>query len=415
MRSFTSLFIVCGLGGVASANAFAVAEQGAEDTGRGNATVATESGPSSIFYNPAGMALDDGLNVELGTSVVWLHGGYKPTGATSSIDTNSPVQPVPTAFVSARIHEMVAVGIGFTVPFGAKISYDANAPTTDVLKDQTLRTYFISPVVALNLYKYVPGLSIGGGIDIVPATVEINQDVVFGDTKGTGHLGGSATGIGGRAGVMYAPPALPQLSLGVMWRSQVKEDFTGTGNFSIAQPYRSQLPADGDISTSITLPMAITGGVAVRPIPQLELEADVIWMNWSKFDVLDVTAQTFGGGTTHIVTQEQYKDTTSVRVGAEYQLPDLGLSLRAGYIYDPTPIKPAYVSVALPDADRNDLTLGASYDLGDYKINASALLVLPTSQQTETGGANDAHQGKYDVSGFVASLSVQGHFHLGGN
>ena len=71
------------------------------------------------------------------------------------------------------------------------------------------------------------------------------------------ELGGDAIGFGGRIGAMYRPEPLPQLSVGLMWRSKVDLDFEGEGDFDIAQPFRDQLPPDGDISTSITLPQSI--------------------------------------------------------------------------------------------------------------------------------------------------------------
>ena len=409
MRSITSLlsgFVLCGLGGVASANAFVLAEHDAAATGRGNASVATDTDPSAIFYNPAGIAVASGTAVTIGSSLIFANGAFTPEGSTDKTSTDTSPAVLPSVFVTSRVHDLLTVGIGFHAPFGLAIPWPTSAPTTDVIKEQSLRTYFISPVIGLNLNKYVPGLTIGGGLDIVPATVELTQYVFFGSVQGQGHLGGTATGFGGRAGAMYAPPALPQLSVGVMWRSSVGEDFTGTGNFDIAAPFRTQLPADGPISTSITLPQSVTGGIAYRPIENLEVEADVIWMNWSKFNTLAVNAQTTTMGMTTTTTVEGYTDTTSVRVGAEYKLPAQNLAVRAGYIYDPTPIPAAYLTASLPDANRNDVTVGASYKFGTYAVNASGLVVLPTSRASDAA----VHKGTYDVSAFVASLSFTGRF-----
>ncbi len=410
MRSITSLFVLCGLGGVASANAFVLAEHDAAATGRGNASAATDVDPSAIFYNPGGIAVATGTGITIGGSLIWATGAFTPEGSTDKTTTDTAPAVLPSIFVTSRLTDLVTVGIGFHAPFGLAISWPSSAPTTDVIKEQSLRTYFISPVVGLNLNKYVPGLSIGGGLDIVPATVELTQYIFFGDTQGQAHLGGTATGFGGRVGAMYAPPALPQLSVGLMWRSGVNENFTGNGNFDIAAPYRTQLPADGPISTSITLPMSVTGGVAVRPIDNLEIELDAIWMNWAKFQTLTINAETTTGGMTAINSTENYKNTTSIRAGVEYKLPAQNLAIRAGYIYDPTPIPAAYLTAQLPDADRNDLTVGASYHMGAYVVNASALVVLPTSRDTAMTGDTPIHKGTYDVSAFVASLSLTGRF-----
>ncbi|HEU4727843.1 MAG TPA: hypothetical protein VFT22_08150 [Kofleriaceae bacterium] len=52
-----------------------------------------------------------------------------------------------------------------------------------------------------------------------------------------------------------------------MWRSEVREDFAGKVDFDVAAPYRSQLPPDGDMSVSITLPQSVSIGAAYRPTP----------------------------------------------------------------------------------------------------------------------------------------------------
>ena len=80
--------------------------------------------------------------------------------------------------------------------------------------------------------------TVGAGIDIVPATIELDQNIVFGtDPVGNAHLGGSAVGFGWRAGVMYKPASAPRLAFGAMWRSNVTENFDGNANFTAAPEY----------------------------------------------------------------------------------------------------------------------------------------------------------------------------------
>ena len=397
----------------ASANAFVINEHDAKATGRADANTATDDGPSSIVYNPGGVAIGTGTQFAIGGSLVLAHGGYTdPSGA--KFDTDNSPAVLPQLYVTSRVHELVSVGIGFHTPFGLAINWPDSAPTTDVIKTQSLRTYFITPVVGVNLHKYVPGLSVGGGLDIVPATVELTQYVFFGDpdsggTRGQAHLGGSAIGFGGRIGAMYAPPSIPMLSIGAMWRSQVKESFTGTGDFDIAAPYRNQLPPDGDIKTSITLPQSVQLGVAVRPIPTLELELDGVWMNWSQFKNLEITAPAMGGGTQTLVTPEDYKDTFTVRFGAEYKLPMQHAAVRAGYMYDPTPIQPDTLSAALPDANRHVITVGGSYQINpDYGVHLGVLYVLPTSQDAASTPGMPTYKGSYEIQALVTSATLTG-------
>jgi long-chain fatty acid transport protein len=215
---------------------------------------------------------------------------------------------------------------------------------------------------------------------------------------------------------MYRPEAAPQLSFGAMWRSNVKLDFSGTGNFDAPAPYRGQLPPDGPISSTVKLPQSVTFGAAYRPLDELEVEANVVWTNWSVFKTLDFTvpAQT-GTGTQTITTQEQYTNTFTLRVGGEYWLPDLGLGLRAGFMYDPTPVPAAYLTPQLPDVNRSDITIGATKELGNIDVSLGLLWVVPTTRATATGTAEDPpeYKGTYDVSAFVASVTVGGEFGTG--
>jgi long-chain fatty acid transport protein len=408
VKKFSIVFFA-GFATTASANGFLINEFDARAVGRGNAVSATDSDPSSIYYNIGGLSIAEGTHVMIGGSLVAPFATFNQANG-NKIDSNTSPQVVPSFFASTRLSDLISVGLGFYVPFGLTLSWPDNAPTNNELHEQSLRSYFLTPSIGFNLGKYLPGLTVGAGIDIVPATVELKQDIFFGTDRGTADLGATATGIGGRVGVMYRPAALQALSVGVMWRSNVKENFSGTGNFDAPAPYRSQLPPDGDISTSITLPQQVTGGVAYKPIPLLEIEANVIWTNWAQFKTLDINVPTTTGGTMSILTEEEYQNTVSARLGVEYSMPEIGVGLRAGYVYDPTPIQAQYLTVRLPDIDRNDVAVGASKSFGTYDVHLGFLYVLPTTRKTSDDVNLPVNKGSFDVSAFVASVTLAGRF-----
>jgi long-chain fatty acid transport protein len=397
---------LCALAGTASANGFFINEHDAKATGRAGATTASNGDASSIIFSPGGIALGEGTDVSLTASLIAAKGSYfDASNMDARTDTDSSPAVLPSIFVRTRINDMFAAGIGFHLPFGLAVSWPDAHAQADVIQDQTLRTYFITPAVGLNLNKVVPGLSIGGGVDLVPSTVKLEQAIIFGDTRGTAVLGGSAFGIGGRAGVQYRPAVLPQLRIGAMWRSQVNLSYEGKGDFDIDPAFRSQLPPDGDISTSIKLPQMFGGGIAVNPVPALQLEVNAMWINWSKFDELRIELP--GGAET--VSPQDYEDTVTLRVGAEYAI-GRKAAVRAGYIYDPTPIPGTTLSARLPDADRHDITAGGSLSLGDYDVHLGLLWVLPSSKETSDIEFMPEFKGKYEVTAFVASLSLAGKF-----
>ena len=407
--------VATGLSSLASANAFLLNEFDAREVGRGDTGAASDYEPSSIYYNVGGIALGDGTRFQVSGSLVQPFITFNQTGGPST-DTNTSPQVLPAVFVSHRINDVVSAGVGFYTPFGSAISWPDDAPTLDVVHTLSLRSYFITPAVGINLGKLIPGLTAGAGIDLVPATFEITKDVYFGSDRGTADLGATAFGVGGRIGAMYRVEALPQLSFGAMWRSSVKLDYTGTGNFDAPAPYRSSLPPDGPISSTIKLPQQWTVGAAYRPIDELEIEADLVWTDWSVFKNLDINVPANAAtGTQTLATPENYTNTFTVRAGAEYWLPDLGLGVRAGYIYDPTPVPSTSLTPQLPDDDRDEVTLGATKELGNIDLSVGLLWLIPRTRATATGTAEDPpeYKGTYDISAFVASLTVAGHFGTG--
>jgi len=285
------------------------------------------------------------------------------------------------------------------------VDWPATSPQADVVREIVLHTFFITPSVGLNLGKWVPGLTLGAGLDIVPATVELKQDINFGsDVGGSAHLAGNAVGVGGRVGAMYRPEGLRQLSFGVMWRSDVVENFTGTGAFTAPAPYRAMLPPDGNIKTNITLPQQFSGGIAYRPLEALEIEADVVWTNWSKFQSLPITLP----NGSMLVQPKDYKDTITARFGVEYGLPQYNCAVRAGFIYDPTPVPRTTLDATLPDVDRYIVTAGASYQIHRFDLHLGLLWVTPQKRTTDPSPNTPEFKGTFDVQALVGSIGLSG-------
>jgi len=413
---FTTLGLV-GIAGTASANSFNINEHDARVTGRGGATAASNDDASSIVFNPGGIALSEGTQILIGGSLYIAQGSYE-NASTDKVTTDSPATPVPNLYVASRVHDMIAVGLGVHFPFGLAVSYPDNHPQSTVAQDSKLQTMFVSSVVGLNLHKQVPGLSIGGGLDIVPASVELERSLVFGDTRGTVDLAADTIGLGFRAGAMYHPPAVKGLKLGVMYRHKVKLDFEGQADFDIADPYRAQLPPDGDATTTITLPAQIAGGIAYSPVKNLEVELNAVWIGWKKTftpdevrggDATSLSITLPDGSTSDV--PEDYENTVSYRIGLDYKLPAHKLNLRAGFIYDPTPIPTTTQTAQLPDVDRIVLTIGGSRQLTPkLDLHLAALWVTPGERDSSSDPAVPIFHGTYGVQALVLSVGLTARF-----
>jgi len=390
--------------GMAHAGGFYVPETSARATGRADAVTATDTDGSATFFNPGGLGFAEGAQVEIGASLIVPDASFteQSTGVTTEMTSDPSV--VPSLFAVAKVNRILRVGVGLNIPFGSTVTWPASSPAADVTRAVTLRAVYASPVAGLDLSQWVPGLAVGGGIDLVPAGVELQRDVFFGQDVGTAKLAGTGFGVGARAGLMYRPPALSGLSLGAAYRSPVKIDFSGNGNFDAPSPYRSSLPPDGNVTTSITLPQSVLSGIAYRILPSLELELDLDWTGWSSVDQLDMTLP----DGTHSIVPEGYRNTLTWRGGAEYRLRGYGLALRAGYAYDPTPIPRQYLTVQLPDIDRHVVSAGVGYNRLPYdaRLDAGVLWVLPGSRRTAGSVEPTEAQGQYDVSAVVVGLGL---------
>ena len=420
MTTRTALFTALGLAGftgTAGANAFNVNEHDARVTGRGGATAASNGDASAIVFNPGGIPLVEGTQLLVGGTVYIAQGSYENDN-TNKVTTDSPPIPVPNLYVVSRVHPMIAAGIGVHFPFGLSLSYPENHPQTTVTQESNLRTCFISPVVGVNLAKQVPGLSLGGGIDIVPASVVLERGLQFGDTRGTVELAANAIGVGFRTGVMYHPPAVKGLKLGAMYRHKVALDFDGEADFDIADPYRSQLPPDGDASTTITLPAQLAGGIAYSPVENLEVEFNAVFIAWSQTFTKDDARG--GDATSLIITlpdgsttsaPQDYENTVSYRLGVDLKLPEYRANLRAGFIYDPTPIPETTQTAQLPDVDRIVLTVGGSHQISPkLGLHAGLLWVTPRERDSSSDPALPIFHGTYGVEALVLTMSLTAQF-----
>ncbi|HEY4056385.1 MAG TPA: outer membrane protein transport protein, partial [Kofleriaceae bacterium] len=101
-----------------------------------------------------------------------------------------------------------------------------------------------------------------------------------------------------------------------------------------------------------------------------------------------------------------YKNTTTIRVGAEYALTKEA-AVRLGFIYDPTPIPSTTQTAQLPDVDRIDLTVGGSYGFGNgLSLHASVLAVLPRTRSTSDEMYMPVYKGDYGAQAIVGSLML---------
>jgi long-chain fatty acid transport protein len=385
------------------ASGFHIDEQDARATGRAGAVTASTNNASAVYYNSAGIAALEGLHVELGGSLVRPSAEFRSAvdGVTTEADTQTFV--LPQLFASWRATELLAVGVGAYAPFGLALKWPESSPGRTNVREAELQTFFITPTVALNLSRAVPGLSFGAGLDLVPASVRLERDILFGTDAASVALSGDAFGAGARVGLQYRSPALPEVALGVSYRSPVTLDFSGQVDFDAAQPFRAALPPDGDAETSVTLPSTVSVGLAFSPVPELQLELDGNWRGWSSYDRLDIELPDRS-----VDSQAKgWNDSLTLRLGGEYTIQERWW-VRAGAIWDEAPVPAERLDFQVPDADRIDFTLGFGARITEQlSVDFGALYVLPQKRSTAMADPLDPPiKGRFGIDVWVFGLSV---------
>lgn len=332
----------------------AVDVHGGRATGMASSVTGFIDDSSSIFYNPAGIAQGKILDAQIGDTLILPSFKYTNEGGDST-STEFGVIPPFNAYVSGGITDDLSIGAGIFTPFGLRVKWPDDWEGRRQITDANLAAYYINPTVA---YRIGP-VRIGAGVQIVRATVHLKRQIAFGSQEGSTDLGAASWGVGGNIGAQVE--AIPKvLSFGAHYRSAVKVEFEGDAHFENVPRALQQTIHDQRVSTSLINPDSLAMGVAVRPIPALVLDVDVVWYGWGSFKSIDLA---FPDDKTNSLASSQAKNWKSgfnYHLGGEANVSD-ALQVRAGVLYDPSPAPEDTITPDIPDADRLNLALGGTF------------------------------------------------------
>jgi long-chain fatty acid transport protein len=144
--------------------------------------------------------------------------------------------------------------------------------------------------------------------------------------------------------------------------------------------------------------------------PRFALEVDGVWFGWSAFDevVLD-----FELAPTETL-KENYADKWQFRVGGEYTHSEQ-LRFMLGYVRDQTPQPKESMSPLLPDASRNDFSIGGTWmtSSGLDEITLGYMLVEFEERDTLENGVGknfDGFDAAYKSRAHILSLAYSRRF-----
>jgi long-chain fatty acid transport protein len=396
---------------------FSIFEAGAKALGMGGAFAAQADDPSAIFFNVAGIADLERTQLYLGASTIFTgtsfagvdpDPGYGTTG-----ETGTMVFPPISLYVTYQLKEGLTGGFGVFNAFGLGQTWDDETtfPGRHISYDVDLKTFYFNPTIAWRAHEK---LAIGGGVQAVYSSVELDRYAQQFDPNGSGlldvgkvNLKGSHLDWGGNAGILAGP--FSGFTLGVSYRSQVEAKPDGDATFTripsgspqLDQAVAAVFPIDQSVATAINLPWLLSFAGVYRFEDRWTVEVDFNYFGWSEFEKLEFR---FSDPDLNTLRPQDYDDVLSVRSGVQYALSQ-EWDLRAGYYWDPTPQPTKAMSPLLADADRHGISLGFGYGVETWTIDAFGLVLLTSDRSTE-GQSLDAFNGEYGSYAFIFGANV---------
>lgn len=345
---------------------FALYEYSARGTAMGGATVANKAEPASLAVNPALITELDGTQAQLGLTVVTANA--KTTVAGQQRGLKNDVWYLPNFYVTQKWSDQVSVGLGGFSRYGLGGEYK-NWETwagSQLAYKVKLETFSFTPTIAV---KANDEFSVAMGLEAMVIGFTQNSTLMPGATANATayEISGSGVSWGGNFSFIYRPEWAEKWSLGAMYRTKVKQNLNG--RIHAGMEYAARNIFDDDAKGAITLPDSLTAGVSFRPTEDLILEAGIVGTFWSAYDQI-LIEYSDRESTPTIHNKKDYKDTYRLNFGAEYNL-NPNWAVRAGYVFDKSPINAHAMDTLVPVDDRHIASVGAGYHNDTWSVDLS--------------------------------------------
>jgi long-chain fatty acid transport protein len=406
---------------------FRLPEAGAKAMGMGFAFTAQADDPSAIYFNPAGLTQLKGQNIMVGVTYVRENGG-EFTG-TTPVDNNTAIKNETQKSLNFFIPNMYytkttpdgyfAYGIGIFAPFGLGQEY--NDKNTSIFRNQItkidLQTVVVNPTIAFKINEV---LSVGAGIDYMYGKAKLAKTAVV---PGVGNiynleLDGDGDAWGYNFGLLLKPSA--NFRVGANYRSpftlKIKDGDVEIRNINSTVPFippgatAAQVFGGTSFDTkgtaTLNMPATFAVGVSYTMMDKLTVNADADWTLWHSYSSLPIDIKDNKGALLpDSNAPKNWKDVVALRLGAEYRVTD-PLALRAGFVYDQSPVPADTMGPELPDADRLNYMVGAGFKIGKVTIDG-ALMYIDKKDRTVT---NPQFSGTWTGDAWLAGVDVSYNF-----
>jgi long-chain fatty acid transport protein len=262
---------------------------------------------------------------------------------------------LPGTAVALRLSDRLAVGLVVASPFSFTSDYDPAGWQRYAAIRSRLTTFDIQTSIA---FLAADWLSVGAGVNVEYADAFLSNAVpnlAPGSADGRVRIKGNGWDLGWSAGVQLRPSE--RVTIGLAYKSAVEHHLDGTVEIvGLTGPLAGR-NVMADTTATFSTPWQAIVGVRAGVTKAITINAQAVRFGWSEFDQIALGAPI---GTPIV---QGYRNSWSFAIGADAEV-SKRLTLRAGVQLDGTPTRDATRTPRVPDADRVDYAVGASYRIG---------------------------------------------------
>lgn len=460
----------------ALAAGFYIGDVGTRAQARGGAYVAAPDSVLAAHYNPSGLSLLRGLHFDVSVSVVDLDARFQRSCPCVS-DAFRADDPMAAAAEEARLDALFDANVAttrtpLTIPFiglaygfeplkltvalaaygptSGRFDYgllgSAKTPGFEERAETKVTRYNAveAPNLELN-YALAFGLEPLEGLRI-GATFFLHQTGagqtlhLFADTRflAAGPEDTSADipivldflsdpAFNWQVGVGYDLPFVEGLSIGASFRGERSVSAKGTIEVDLPGSLDGVASVEGrDVDVSLTIAPIARAGIQYRRPGLFAAEVAYVWEGWSTMDrvVIEPRGIAFdlAGQRTEldtIISERNWRDTGSIRIGGELEMFDPWLGIQVGYFYEPSAIPRQWLDPSRIDLDKHGMALGLSSSFAGLTLRiAGTYIVMDGATVRDSQARNTAPlgfapelrttvgNGDFDGSYFIGSASL---------
>ncbi|MBS7560119.1 outer membrane protein transport protein [Pseudomonas sp. RC4D1] len=393
------------------ASGFAVNEQSVSGMGTGFAGRSSSAEDASTVYgNPAGMALLEGRQVTGGGAFIDASSEISQVGGHSSGSNKGNMVPftaVPFGFYAQKINERWAVGFGIYAPFGLTADYERDFQGKAFGSKSEVKVVTLQPTFS---YSFNERVSLGFGPTINRITGVLESDVTLpyaGSGSNKIEIKGDGSALGYNAGLLVS--ATDTTRVGLTYHSKVSYKLTGHTEVIKGKGVPMADLNNGSYDASLRIDTPESWDLSItQDLGDWKLYGGSTWTRWSRLKDITVNNEGITYPTSGVLAQkivgtikenQNWHDTWAYAVGASYRA-NKHLVLRTGLTFDQAPTNNFDRSPRIPTGDRIIFSLGVGYDvMPNMTIDvAFAYLKEESVKVNRSNALGQSYSAKYENS-----------------